>query len=140
MTDGELTGAELDAAVAKALGYTHHGAVGLFVRNNEKPWCLSEVNDWWKSPEGRWICGPCTGFPNAYSSDWSQGGPIIEREGIELHCMDRNGRRMQIWTARHPEKPLPLVFGESALVAAMRAFVASRSVSPPLPSVSPKGE
>jgi hypothetical protein len=123
MTDGELTGAELDAAVAKAEGVT-----GLI----EKDGRMCHEQEWdpegmaWRDDMRAWKMW----IDYAPSQRWDQGGPIIEREGIELHCMDRNGRRMQFWTARHPEKPLPLVFGETALAAAMRAYVASKSSLP----------
>lgn len=67
------------------------------------------------------------GLPERYSTDWRCGGPIIEREGIELHCIDRNGRRLNgEWLARASKKPLPLCFGPTPLIAAMRAFVASK--------------
>ena len=61
----ELTGAALDWAVAKCEGYdaTIYGGV---VR------CLS----------------PHFGPEFDYSIDWAQGGPIIEREKIDLEFMD----------------------------------------------------
>ena len=62
------------------------------------------------------------------SSDWGQGGPIIEREGIELWkwngdggaywCSHVGGRRID--TADKES------FGETPLVAAMRAFVTAK--------------
>jgi hypothetical protein len=132
MSVSELTGEELDAAVAKALGYEHHGAVGVFDRNPDKPWCLSEVNDWWKDPTGAWLCGPCHGFPYGYSSEWERGGPIIERERIEVGFMGTdhgwqaamNPEAQADWQIRWHDGPTPLI-------AAMRAFVASRLVSSP---------
>jgi hypothetical protein len=70
----------------------------------------ADSNDWIYSP----------------SQKWEHGGPIIEREGIELHCIDRNGNRLGQWMARHPARPLPLQFAATPLTAAMRAFVASK--------------
>ena len=106
MNVSELVGAELDAMVARANG----------------------------------------GDPGAsYSSDWSQGGPIIEREHILLAPLEEGG-----WRAVHIPSgevgqtepgmalgedgewhkamvPMPLAeHAESALVAAMRVYVASR--------------
>lgn len=51
-----------------------------------------------------------------YSIDWSQGGPIIEREKITLEWTGEN------WMAyiRHDEE----FFGTTPLVAAMRCYVA----------------
>lgn len=60
------------------------------------------------------------------STDWADGGPIIEREHIELHCIDRNGNFLGQWVARSESAPLPLHFGPTPLIAAMRAFVASK--------------
>jgi hypothetical protein len=99
----ELTGALLDQAVAKAIGLDDAMARDLFGLG-------------------------CPDFMTAFhpSSSWLHGGPIIEREGIELHCIDRNGRRMGEWMSRHSSKQLPLHFGPTPLVAAMRAFVASK--------------
>ena len=57
------------------------------------------------------------------SRDWSQGGPIIEREKINMACLSYPDRTE--WRATcHPM--LPDFDGPTPLVAAMRAFVASR--------------
>jgi len=60
------------------------------------------------------------------STDWAQGGPIIERERIRLDCAwsDR-------WTAQHPYNAkidgyTGWTKGPTALIAAMRCFVASK--------------
>lgn len=122
MTDRALEGAELDAAVAKAMGYTHHGAVGTNHANPDKPWCLSDVNDWWKDPTGAWLCGPCHCFPYAYSSDWERAGPIIERERISLDPIVKDR-----WCATASGTDY-VEFGPTPLIAAMRAFCASRGI------------
>lgn len=57
-----------------------------------------------------------------YSTDWSQGGPIIERENIDLISStpsDPLWQAMQ-WRFAHGAK------GPTPLIAAMRCFVASR--------------
>jgi hypothetical protein len=97
MKTSELTGAVLDWAVAKCEGLEMEGHYGPF----EGGWNLSD-------------------YP--YSTDWAQGGPIIEREGI---CLWSEGYD---WEAK-----IQTGFGEwlvewheSPLVAAMRCYVASK--------------
>jgi len=95
----ELTGAALDWAVAKCEG------IDLF------------ETEGWVYPEdgGR--------APYKPSSDWSQGGPVIERELIRLDtaCNYTDGK----WKARIDSVGgwWP---GETPLIAAMRCFVASK--------------
>lgn len=134
MKVSELTGEQLNKWVAKAEGYEHHGAVGVFERNDSRPWCLSEVNDWWKDPEGRWICGPCTGFPHNYSTEWAQGGPIIERDRIGVwptdyfvgHKSPPDGPTDNYGAEVRTSGSGFLQFGQTPLIAAMRAKVASK--------------
>jgi hypothetical protein len=94
MKTSELTGAALDWAVAKAEGH--------------------DVDDptWW----------PDFGGESCYSTDWSEGGPIIERECIEL-VLDGWGA----WNAaiRGGDKD-DLAHGPTPLIAAMRCYVASK--------------
>lgn len=60
--------------------------------------------------------------PRSYSTEWAQGGPIIEREGIEL-IPDGNGQ----WGAaiRGGDED-DTAQGSTPLIAAMRCFVQSR--------------
>jgi hypothetical protein len=76
-------------------------------------------------PAAREARGKAEPKPERYSpsTDWACGGPIIEREGIELerlsgvwHARVRTADGSLAAEAQHP----------SALVAAMRAYVASR--------------
>lgn len=53
------------------------------------------------------------------SNDWSQGGPIIERE---LIAIDSDGK---VWCASSNDKPLAF-YGPTMLIAAMRCYVASK--------------
>lgn len=53
-----------------------------------------------------------------YSTDWSQGGPIIEREMIELVPQSP-----ALWDAMYRNQHIPHD-GPTPLVAAMRCFVA----------------
>lgn len=57
------------------------------------------------------------------STDWAQGGPIIERECISVDWMAR-----MVWDARIyvPDEEPWQMDGETMLIAAMRCFVASK--------------
>lgn len=58
----------------------------------------------------------------AYSSSWTVGGPIIEREIAALeHCSNDAGFE---WNATNESGDV--YWGSTALEAAMRAFVASK--------------
>ena len=60
-----------------------------------------------------------------FSTDWSQGGPIIEREKISLECEQYSFE----WCAYRPEYPEDRAFvdyGPTPLIAAMRCYVASK--------------
>lgn len=100
MKTSELTGAELDAWVARAEGYK--------ARTDDE--C-----DWWDADDG--------GFVRQKewepSTDWAQGGPIIERERININ--ERDG---DCWGAFYSGKWTK--FGPTPLIAAMRTFVASK--------------
>ena len=54
-----------------------------------------------------------------YSTDWSQGGPIIERERLDIYGYDGEN-----WCANDNLRATQ--YGPTPLVAAMRCYVASR--------------
>lgn len=59
-----------------------------------------------------------------YSSDWAQGGPIVERmlkDGLLVHALPETSR----WVAS-VDRPNRFVHGPTLLIAAMRCYVASR--------------
>ena len=58
-----------------------------------------------------------------YSTDWAQGGPIIEREGIDVLRDGNHWTALKTMTIDHPHLR---VSGPTPLVAAMRCFVASK--------------
>lgn len=63
-----------------------------------------------------------------YSTDWSQGGPLIEREGINtLVHVTVNGVITE-WKAGKdwPMSHFPYYTGPTPLIAAMRCYVASK--------------
>ena len=99
MKTSELTGAALDWAVAKCEGIR----LGLW-----KYLCTSNRR----------------GMGYRYSTDWSRGGPIIEREGIEL-CRLKDGE----WRGQLYEEGIDKIhreYGATPLIAAMRCYVASK--------------
>jgi Protein of unknown function (DUF2591) len=66
-------------------------------------------------------------FDMHYSTNWSQGGPIIEREWLDVtpwpNTSDANGR----WACtQHDSREPVTTLGPTALIAAMRCFVASK--------------
>jgi len=100
MKTSELTGHALDWAVAMCEGIDHDTAALNIM--------FGDDNDWFLAP----------------STDWAQGGPIIEREGIGVyqyrgawsaHCPLPNGGLH----ACMEKQPTPLI-------AAMRCYVASK--------------
>jgi hypothetical protein len=102
----ELTGAALDWAVCKAGGGGN--SIPMF-------WAGREMGMF------------------EYSTDWEQGGPIIEREGIGAFC----NRTVEVsarftpnpgadWRAFAYSKHGKHYFGPTPLVAAMRCYVASK--------------
>ena len=73
-----------------------------------------------------------------YSTDWAQGGPIIEREGINTsvnyqddafgEVMYRVGWKASYWNDSIPGTPEFLVwaYGDTALIAAMRCIAMAK--------------
>ena len=94
MKISELTGAALDWAVAKCKN--HALTLDTFLSEWERYNCAASI-------------------------DWAQAGPIIEREWIDLHCVNDS-----LWEAEinaneyHNRKN-----GPTPLIAAMRCYVAS---------------
>lgn len=106
----ELVGHALDWAVAKCEGY------------KEKDFCsddkyFRDEDDIWYSP----------------STDWAQGGPIIERE--EINIIKRVGRPFCGFAYRYGKNKnlhgktkciITSVDGPTPLIAAMRCYVANK--------------
>ena len=105
MKTSELQGAALDWAVAKCEGVTDWDSVDLVFRDDD--FC-------WYEP----------------STNWSQGGPIIEREliGIErcIHAGEYHGWRALKDYPFDASVPEETTWGETPLIAAMRCYVASK--------------
>lgn len=104
MKTSELTGAALDWAVAKCQDWATKVNYGLIE-----------------------FQGDLTHYAGAYcnpSGDWAQGGPIIERECIQIGCIHTTGWTPNSWDARHPQRVFAK--GPTPLIAAMRCYVASK--------------
>lgn len=64
-----------------------------------------------------------------YSTDWAQGGPIIEREGMEWQWLPSSNKSHRYGARRPSLGGLNRTFcmdGPTILVAAMRCYVASK--------------
>lgn len=101
-----LTGKPIDYTIAKCVGKSY----------------VTKDTDY--APDGR-IYQPGTSQPLGpnYSTDWAQGGPIIERELIHLAYSTAIYGLPAGWTASKNGKQ---VDGPTTLIAAMRCFIASK--------------
>ena len=112
MKTSELTDIALDWAVAKCKGATnlrYDTVATWWVDLNGEPRALS--SGW--SPRQSW-------HP---STNWAQGGPIIERENIELTAYHSSGGT--VWRAVSFDDKNK-AYGPTPLIAAMRCYVASK--------------
>ena len=117
MKTSELTGVALDWAVAKcegAINLRYDTVATWWVDLNGEPRALS--SGW--SPRQSW-------HP---STNWAQGGPIIERERLQV-TTERNGT----WICSIPfaveiggYRKYIFTHGPTPLIAAMRCYVASK--------------
>lgn len=102
MKTNELSGDVLDVAVVLALGYTINENRCAVLNGT------SEFNVDCFNP----------------SEVWAQGGPIIERERIELRCWEFHSTP---WKASIGRDSFELEeYGPTPLIAAMRCYVASK--------------
>ena len=97
MKTSELTGAALDWAVARA-----EGAYAPSIHTDADGTCF--VNYGGMFPE--------------WSTNWTHGGPIIEREQLALFLEYKD-----LWCATDGDRRMP---GDTPLIAAMRCYVASK--------------
>lgn len=109
ISTSELTGAALDWAVAKANG---------------------DVVRWSAPHEQLLVVGKAYAVYHPHL-DWSQGGPIIEREFMDVEvtpCGADQGAPYDTWRAwKHNDNAdAAVVCGPTPLIAAMRCYVASK--------------
>jgi len=117
MKTSELTGAALDWAVAKCIGHRVAENYGSYIRIH-----LPDLKQ--------------SGYTLAFcpSTDWSQGGPIIEREGLDVHCVNTGLWSAKWWAnnsgmVKNPAQRFKhniQTDGPTPLIAAMRCYVASK--------------
>ena len=114
MKTSELTGAALDWAVSRCEGHESRCS-WMLEKEGYAAWQAYEMA--WGNP-----------LPN-YSTNWAQGGPIIDREEISIVKV---GRSIDDAMAPHPEcwcahkDGLYSRYSETPLVSAMRCYVASK--------------
>jgi hypothetical protein len=105
MKTSELTGAALDWAVAKCEG-------------RQEPEVVNNFAVAWYT------------WPNThYSTDWAQGGPIIERERITLNYDNLDGTgpcKAYYLSTLFEEEEGWHQYGPTPLIAGMRCYVASK--------------
>lgn len=108
MKTAELTGAALNWVVAMCEGWKYTTARD---STGQYPWLIKVGKDI---------------DPKRYrpSTNWAQGGAIIERECIEISCLHTTGYTPDTWTAQHPQRAWAR--GTTPLIAAMRCYVASK--------------
>ena len=97
ISTSELAGPALDWAVAKCEGFTPF--------TDGISWIIDRAGAYEQLPR--------------YSTDWAQGGPLIERENI---CLRGVVGGFHAWYHQMP----PKMFGTSMLIAAMRCYVTSK--------------
>lgn len=102
----ELEGAELDYWVAKSIGAEPRIVEG-------RCHALTPgYENWWQ--------------PFLPSSSWFHGGPIIERERMDVEQMGAKDKWAKVLCIGPAFSVPACYFGPTLLIAAMRAFVASR--------------
>ena len=110
MKTSELTGAALDWAVAKCEGFTDYDHATETMLAPRKEYGRVNLDEY------------------SYSTDWAQGGPIIERGGISIRYSEKDARGA--WYAvLGPNRflsPDHEGSGTTPLIAAMRCYVASK--------------
>jgi len=96
MKTSDLTGAALDWAVTKCEGFDHSIDAGF------KEWGM-----------------------NGWATDWAQGGPLIEREWLEVTPWPNESDEELRWQCKQHDRTDCVAFGPTPLIAAMRCYVAS---------------
>lgn len=119
----EAHGAVLNWLVAKCVvpNDPRDGRPGFWLHpNNPKLVCRISHN-YVDHPDGYTLC--------LYTTDWAQGGPIIEREAISLGTQrNEPGFRPRpdfLWHAQKDSR-VYVGYGPTPLIAAMRCYVSSR--------------
>lgn len=102
----ELSGSALDWAVAKAVPQKHWPVI-----LGGKVYLDTDYDH----------------IPYSPSTDWSQGGPLIQKHGCDLNCIaPANCWEANCWDDLVPTPGLHLQEAETPLIAACRAIVAAK--------------
>ncbi len=109
MRTQDLTGAQLDWAVAKCEGVNEE-AFHLYYEPTEPADYDSH------------------GYPEFhYSTNWAQGGTLIEREKIGFNWVVSNYLHVTgCWSAHIPQTNGKILYGSTPLIAAMRVYVSAK--------------
>jgi len=119
-----LLGPALDVAVLMALG-VHKDTTKFGSGRKAKRFVLIDAKgERCKLDKAAAIFDFDTGGTAAPSTNWSQGGPIIDREGLEFRTATKGMWASYSWRPTMPGTEL--MFGETHLIAAMRCLVASK--------------
>jgi hypothetical protein len=128
MKTSELTGAQLDYAVARCENRTiMHDPMGFRKDAPESPQAGFWI--WEDPPKGRGVpigksIYMLIGGDYSPSTKWAQGGPIIEREKITLDVHNQEAWLAEVWDGNGNERAFRR--GSTALEAAMRCRVSSK--------------
>lgn len=108
----EATGVTLDWLVAECAG------LQVEVKNSDGKSIVRLTNhhDMFSSGARKWVFEP--------STDWSQGGPIVERENISL--ASQSTRWAEFWQADIGHSSKFTQWDHKPLIAAMRCYVMSK--------------
>ena len=112
----EASGLSLDRLVAQALG---HGPV-LNMESHGRTW----KGCWESTPQP-----PCSREyqqVQRYTTDWSHGGPIIERELLSPDPLLDTNCHLIRWRCRNWKGDGSDYYGATPLIAAMRCYVVSK--------------
>ena len=120
----DAEGSVLDWMVAKCEGWEWKTGVSTWYGN--KPWFELFLGDIpWGNGTFRSV-NRCRPLELRYSTDWEKGGPIIEREKIELIPPkdEDDNEWMAVWY-KCEDAEAGIQVGTSPIIAAMRCYVSS---------------
>jgi hypothetical protein len=68
------------------------------------------------------------GYAWDYSTNWAKGGPIIERERMDIECWDFHSMpwKASMWWDDESSSGDIQMYGTTPLIAAMRCYVSSK--------------
>ena len=120
----DLIDATLDWAVAKCVGWTWHTGISSWFGN--QPWLeFSLGTQSWVNGRSFEAVKRRQLHDLAFSTNWAQGGPIIEQEQISLDQFKGHPCRAYLGTPVQYEHAMFAPEGEP-LIAAMRCFCRSK--------------